>query len=156
VFEREWIFIWNEFKKTDTDGNYRLDKKEFRSSELKNLFNSNEYGKKADEKFDKIDRNRSGSLTADEVLWERTKRISENLKGQPAVTKIPTPRVKPEPINIKPLMSTEDFIKMRLLEAENKKLQSNIWLNKGLDDDVTALREEIRALHNEKEGLRQN
>jgi len=89
-------------------------------------------------------------------LWERTKRISENLKGQPAVTKIPTPRVKAEPINIKPLMSTEDFIKMRLLEAENKKLQSNIWLNKGLDEDVTSLRAEIRTLHTEKEGLRQN
>lgn len=113
-----------------------------------------EYGKTSKEKFNKIDANRSGSITADEVMAERSRRISEVLDRAP--TKIPVVKapIKPETVSIKPLMSTEDFIRLRTLEAENKKLKSSIWLNKSYNDVNTDLQEEFKALQNEKNNLR--
>ena len=119
----EWLLIWRKFRETDKDKNYRLDLKEWKETDLHHLFDKEDYGTSAKEKFSKIDRNRSGSLTADEVLWESTRRISKSIKDMKTCIPIIKKKIENPKIEIKPIMSTEDIIKLRTLEMENKKLK---------------------------------
>lgn len=75
---KEWITVWNKFRETDKNGNFRLDLKEWKKSSLPSQF-GREYGATAKEKFLKMDANNSGSLTADEVLWEVTKKMHNQI-----------------------------------------------------------------------------
>lgn len=76
-----WHSVWNLFKDADIDHNFRIDLKEWKKSELSSLF-GRDYGRTDVEKFKRIDKNNSGALTADEIMWEITMQMHSDAIGQ--------------------------------------------------------------------------
>lgn len=74
-----WHHVWNIFKDTDHDKNFRIDLNEWNKSELSKLFGS-EYGTTDNDKFKAIDKNNSGALTADKIMQEINRQEKEGLE----------------------------------------------------------------------------